>query len=96
MYLSEETREIKTRTCRFCMHAHLKSAQGESVASGYCPLDLFSRDRQRVARALRTLWGVWIASGATVNNLRVFTEGQKLAPTADVRLFPAGLTLCAA
>ncbi len=78
------------------MHAHLKSAQGETVALGYCPLDLFSRDRQRVARALRTLWDVWIASGAAVNNLRVFVEGQKLAPTADVRLFPARLTLCVA
>ncbi|KAM5531738.1 hypothetical protein V8D89_014587 [Ganoderma adspersum] len=82
-YLSEETREIKTRTCRFCMHAHLKSAQGEGVALGYCPLDLFSRNKQRVTRALRTLWDAWIASGAAVNNFRVFVEGQKLAPTAD-------------
>ncbi|KAI1794669.1 inositol-pentakisphosphate 2-kinase [Ganoderma leucocontextum] len=90
-HLSEETREIKTRTCRFCMHAHLKSAHGESVALGYCPLDLFSRDRQRVTRAVHSLWDVWIASKAAVNNLRVFVEGQKLAPTAD--LFPNLQTL---
>ena len=78
------------------MHAHLKSARGESVALGYCPLDLFSRDRERVTRALLTLWDVWIASGAAVNNLKVFVGGEKLAPTADVRHFSARLTLCAA
>ena len=85
-YLSDETREIKTRTCRFCMHAHLKSTQGENVSLGYCPLDLFARDRSRVTRALHALWDVWIGSGAAVNNLRVFVAGRKLTPTADVRL----------
>ncbi|RDX56425.1 inositol-pentakisphosphate 2-kinase [Lentinus brumalis] len=84
-HLSPETREIKTRTCRFCMHSHLKSTQGEDVSLGYCPLDLFSGDPERVTRALHTLWDVWIGSGGTVNNLRVFVKGKMLKPTADVR-----------
>ena len=62
-HLSDETREIKTRTCRFCMHAHLKSTQGADVSLGYCPLDLFSGDAARVTRALHALWDVWIGSG---------------------------------
>ena len=78
------------------MHAHLKSAQGENVALGYCPLDLFSRDKLRITCALHTLWNVWITSGAAVNNLKVFVDGQKLVPTADVRLFLARLTQFAA
>ncbi|RPD80396.1 hypothetical protein L226DRAFT_500870 [Lentinus tigrinus ALCF2SS1-7] len=82
-HLSSETREIKTRTCRFCMHAHLKSTQGEDVSLGYCPLDLFSGDAGRVARALHTLWDVWIGSGGAVNNLRVFVGGKMLKPTAE-------------
>ncbi|KAI0723907.1 inositol-pentakisphosphate 2-kinase [Cerioporus squamosus] len=96
-HLSPETRDIKTRTCRFCMHAHLKSTQGEDVSLGYCPLDLFSGDAERVTRALHTLWDVWIGSGGAVNNLRVFVQGKMLKPTADVmtlaplaeQLFPA-------
>ncbi|TBU65493.1 inositol-pentakisphosphate 2-kinase [Dichomitus squalens] len=83
-HLSDETREIKTRTCRFCMHAHLKSTQGEDVSLGYCPLDLFARDKARVTRALHALWSVWLGSGAAVNNLRVFVQGRKLTPAADV------------
>ena len=76
------------------MHAHLKSTQGENVSLGYCPLDLFARDRSRVTRALHALWDVWIGSGAAVNNLRVFVAGRKLTPTADVRLlFPLLLLL---
>ena len=92
-HLSDETREIKTRTCRFCMHAHLKSTQGENVSLGYCPLDLFARDHSRVTRALHALWDVWIGSGAAVNNLRVFVAGRKLTPTADVRLLSLLLLL---
>ena len=65
------------------MHAHLKSTQGEDASLGYCPLDLFSGEPARVTRALHALWNVWLATGATVNNLRIFVEGRMLKPTAD-------------
>ncbi|KAI0807758.1 inositol-pentakisphosphate 2-kinase [Fomes fomentarius] len=82
-HLSDDTRAIKTRTCRFCMHTHLKASQGASdVSLGYCPLDLFSGDRARVTRALHTLWAIWLDTGAAVNNLRVFVGGRQLKPVA--------------
>ncbi|KAI0372990.1 inositol-pentakisphosphate 2-kinase [Pilatotrama ljubarskyi] len=84
-YLSPETRDIKLRTCRFCMHAHLKSTQGEDVALGYCPLDLYSGDEDRMQKALGALWDVWVGSGGAVNNLHVFVHGKMLKPTVDIR-----------
>ncbi|ETW05810.1 hypothetical protein H310_03491 [Aphanomyces invadans] len=59
---------IKRSVCRFCMHQHLKQAQGKlSQSSQYCPLDLFSNDRGRIARALASL------TATPQNNLRVFS-----------------------
>ncbi|KAI0636645.1 inositol-pentakisphosphate 2-kinase [Trametes polyzona] len=84
-HLPEDTRAIKTRTCRFCMHAHLKNSDGTAVALGYCPLDLYSGDATRVEHALRTLWDIWLAGGGSVNNLRVFVDGKLVKPsTSDV------------
>ncbi|KAH8550601.1 inositol-pentakisphosphate 2-kinase [Umbelopsis sp. PMI_123] len=40
----------KQKTCRFCMHSHLRGSH-----SRYCPLDLYSGDRNRVKKALREL-----------------------------------------
>ncbi|KAI0664711.1 inositol-pentakisphosphate 2-kinase [Cubamyces menziesii] len=87
--LSPATRPIKTRTCRFCMHAHLRrTTQSEGASNdndgedSYCPLDLFADDPARARRALHALWGAWIASGGTVNNLRVFVRGKMVKPNA--------------
>ncbi|KAI0783102.1 inositol-pentakisphosphate 2-kinase [Abortiporus biennis] len=80
-HLSPATVATKTTTCRFCMHSHLKSTDGENVSLGYCPLDLFSGDTDRVKKALNTLWDVWIGSSGSVNNLRIFVEGQMLRPS---------------
>ncbi|KAI0647391.1 inositol-pentakisphosphate 2-kinase [Trametes meyenii] len=82
-FLSPETRDTKRATCRFCMHAHLKSTQGEDVSLGYCPLDLYSGAEKRVAGAVHALWDAWIGSGGGVNNLRVFIKGKVLKPGAD-------------
>jgi inositol-pentakisphosphate 2-kinase len=40
----------KQKTCRFCMHSHLRGSH-----SHYCPLDLYSGDRSRVKTALDAL-----------------------------------------
>ncbi|GBE81715.1 Inositol-pentakisphosphate 2-kinase [Sparassis crispa] len=82
-YLSPSTRSIKTRTCRFCMHAHLKYTRGDIVACGYCPLDLYSGEQTRVRRALHALWNAWIGSSGRINNLRVFVGGKLLEPTFE-------------
>ncbi|KAI0934580.1 hypothetical protein AcV5_006377 [Taiwanofungus camphoratus] len=83
-YLSLSSRSIKTRTCRFCMHAHLKVTKGEDVAVGYCPLDLFSGVESRVRRALRALWDAWIGSSGSINNMRVFVKGRAINPMSDL------------
>ncbi|KAJ7461581.1 inositol-pentakisphosphate 2-kinase [Mycena latifolia] len=79
-YLSDYTRPVKTRTCRFCMHSHLKAQNGETVALGYCPLDLYSGDELRVKKALSSLWDAWANSDGAVNSFRVFVRGKKITP----------------
>lgn len=84
-HLSSATQNIKTRTCRFCMHAHLKAQKGETASLGYCPLDLFSGDTTRVVRAITSLWDSWNDSDGTVNNLKIFARGKFIRPI-DVRV----------
>ncbi|KAJ7172029.1 inositol-pentakisphosphate 2-kinase, partial [Mycena filopes] len=74
-YLSNASRPIKTRTCRFCMHLHLKA-----LSSGYCPLDLFSGDEPRMKKALNDLWDAWLDRNGAANNFRVFVEGKNITP----------------
>ncbi|KAI0094412.1 inositol-pentakisphosphate 2-kinase [Irpex rosettiformis] len=85
VHLSPRSKLTKTTTCRFCMHAHLKSTDGKDVSLGYCPLDLFSGDKVRVMKAMHNLWDAWIGSSGQVNNLRVFVGGTMLKPTSLVR-----------
>ncbi|KZT69771.1 hypothetical protein DAEQUDRAFT_765100 [Daedalea quercina L-15889] len=91
-HLSSATRPIKTRTCRFCMHAHLKGAAEEDVPSNFCPLDLYSGDEHRVGLALRALWDAWVRTDGGINNLRVFAKGRILKPSSDVALLGSLLT----
>ena len=67
------------------MHSYLKFTEGEEVSLGFCPLDLYSGDTERVTKAIHTLWDVWIGSSGAVNNLRVFVEAQMVKPTIHVR-----------
>ncbi|KAI4524645.1 hypothetical protein K525DRAFT_193558 [Schizophyllum commune Loenen D] len=89
-HLSEATKGIKTRTCRFCMHAHMKRMQGEKVSNGYCPLDLFSGNPARVRHAVLTLWDAWVESNATVNNLKIFVHGKTIHPSEQETIFAPG------
>ncbi|KAJ2063256.1 hypothetical protein GGI17_001867 [Coemansia sp. S146] len=56
----------KSRVCRYCMHQFTKHASQD--VSGFCPLDLYSGDRHRIARALDSL------AQSPQNNLRVFVD----------------------
>ncbi|KAF4615097.1 hypothetical protein D9613_003135 [Agrocybe pediades] len=81
VHLSEETKALKTQTCRFCMHTHLRVQKGQESFTDYCPLDLFSGDKDRIIKAIRSLWDAWVASNATVNNLKIFARGKFLLPS---------------
>ena len=63
------------------MHSYLRSHEGDQVASEYCPLDLFSGDETRIFKAIHALWGSWISSDATANNLKIFARGKFLKPS---------------
>ncbi|XP_041812103.1 inositol-pentakisphosphate 2-kinase [Chelmon rostratus] len=65
------SRDIKTKVCRFCMHQHYKVASGMwKRRSLYCPLDLFSGNRQRMHFAIRHL------IEEPQNNFKIFKGGQ--------------------
>lgn len=65
------SKEIKTRVCRFCMHQHYKVSNGMwRKRSLYCPLDLFSGNRQRMHFAIRHL------IEEPQNNFKIFKGGQ--------------------
>jgi len=80
-HLSAETKAVKTQTCRFCMHSHLRVHNGQESYTDYCPLDLFSGDKDRMIKAIRSLWDAWVGSNATVNNLKVFARGKFVLPS---------------
>ncbi|KDE07020.1 hypothetical protein MVLG_02755 [Microbotryum lychnidis-dioicae p1A1 Lamole] len=83
-HLSSESKHIKQTYCRFCMHRYYKSEDRESEIKthqgGYCPLDLYSRDRSRVERAVRALNPLRASEskGALAGNMRIFVGGRKL------------------
>jgi len=63
------------------MHSHQKVQEGETAALGYCPLDLFSRDKARIRKAVTALWDAWVESNGNVNNLKIFVDGKKALPS---------------
>lgn len=81
MHLCEQTKAIKTQTCRFCLHSYFRARNGRQTVTKYCPLDLFSGDENRLRQAIRSLWGDWVASDATVNNLKIFAAGKYIRPS---------------
>lgn len=84
--LSEQTRGIKQTYCRYCMHRYMKQGHKhpmqalETHQTGYCPLDLYSGDQERVSRAIRALWSDWKASCGGTNNIRLFVDGRRVEP----------------
>ena len=68
---------VKKRFCRYCMHQRLKLEEGsiESIG-GYCPLDLFSEDPERIQQALEEL------TLNPQNNLRLFVGGIEKDPAS--------------
>lgn len=68
------------------MHSFQKAQSGDIAALGYCPLDLFSRDKTRIRKAITSLWDAWVNSNGTVNNLKIFVDGHMILPS-DVRIY---------
>ncbi|XP_056292466.1 inositol-pentakisphosphate 2-kinase isoform X2 [Pseudoliparis swirei] len=73
------SKDIKTKVCRFCMHQHYKVANGKwKRPSLYCPLDLFSGNRQRMHFAIRHLME------EPQNNFKIFKGGQCIYSSKEV------------
>lgn len=68
------------------MHTHQRSVESPSkFKTEYCPLDLFSGDKERVRKAVVDLWKSWVGSKGSINNLKIFVHGSNIAPN-DVRV----------
>ncbi|KAK2501074.1 hypothetical protein MC885_004379 [Smutsia gigantea] len=79
-FSSDVTQETKRRVCRYCMHQHLKVATGKwQQISKYCPLDLYSGNKQRMHFALKSLLQ------ESQNNLKIFKNGELIYGCRDVR-----------
>jgi inositol-pentakisphosphate 2-kinase len=72
------------------MHSHLRAHKAQQVVTNYCPLDLFSGDERRIAKAINALWDAWVASDASMNNLKIFAGGKFVTPS-DVSLVVGAL-----
>lgn len=66
------------------MHGHVKLSEGETVAQGYCPLDLFSGKEPRIRAAIDALYDAWVLNKGEANNLKVFVHGQHII-SSEVR-----------
>ncbi|CAL8336089.1 unnamed protein product [Lota lota] len=65
------SKDIKTKVCRHCMHQSYKVASGKwKRKSLYCPLDLFSGNRQRMYFAIKHL------IEEPQNNFKIFKGGK--------------------
>ncbi|KAM9700764.1 inositol-pentakisphosphate 2-kinase isoform 3-T4 [Dama dama] len=77
---SDVTHELKQKVCRYCMHQHLKVATGKwKQISKYCPLDLYSGNKQRMYFALKSLLQ------EAQNNLKIFKNGELIYGCKDAR-----------
>ncbi|XP_003973068.2 inositol-pentakisphosphate 2-kinase [Takifugu rubripes] len=72
------SKDIKSKVCRFCMYQLYKVATGKwKKRSLYCPLDLFSGNKQRMHFAIRQL------IEEPQNNLKIFKGGQCIYSRKD-------------
>ncbi|XP_007951203.1 inositol-pentakisphosphate 2-kinase [Orycteropus afer afer] len=79
-FSSDVTHEMKHKVCRYCMHQHLKVATGKwKQISKYCPLDLYSGNKQRMHFALKSLLQ------EAQNNLKIFKNGELIYGGKEAR-----------
>ncbi|KAK6093221.1 hypothetical protein MT418_006553 [Batrachochytrium dendrobatidis] len=64
--------EANGQLCRFCMHQIIKSKQDGSNISKYCPLLLFSRNKDSIKTAIQSLLQT------PQNNLKLFDNGMSV------------------
>jgi inositol-pentakisphosphate 2-kinase len=73
------------------MHSDVRAhGTTQQVVTDYCPLDLFSGDERRITKAIYALWDSWVASKASVNNLKVFASGKFVTPSESHLLLAKG------
>ncbi|XP_045123323.1 inositol-pentakisphosphate 2-kinase-like isoform X2 [Portunus trituberculatus] len=65
--------------CRYCVKQFLKAGKESGSRSGYCPLDLFSGNMDRMRKAVDNL------ILAPQNNFKVFVDGQPVDETRPFR-----------
>ena len=87
----DPSRAIKYSVCHYCMLQKSKVKEGKyKRQSKYCPLDLFSRDPQRVMYSLECL------VSDPQNNVRVFCDGKGIFTEELVQeTIQAGKVCCA-
>ena len=64
--------QLKDKICNFCLKQKYKKIVEDETETNYCPLDLFSRDEDRIAKALKNLLD------KPKNNLKMFGNGDML------------------
>jgi len=74
---------IKTKACKYCMKRCVTNGQGDT-GSGFCPIDLFSKDYAPRSRALQCLAEAWTLGDAG-NNMKVFVDGEIVHSAAEAK-----------
>lgn len=64
------------------MHRFYKTSSALHPEQGFCPLDLFSGNEERIRKYLHSLWTSWLSTNGEINNLRIFYDGKVIRPTA--------------
>ncbi|KAJ3202422.1 hypothetical protein HDU82_007363 [Entophlyctis luteolus] len=86
---SAQNNPLPPATCRYCMHALLKSHKTNSPLTAFCPMDLYSGTPARVQRALTALCDI------PMNNMAAFVDGHRVAASEFARSLAASVNLVA-
>ncbi|KAJ3350781.1 hypothetical protein HDU83_009410 [Entophlyctis luteolus] len=86
---STQNNPLPPATCRYCMHALLKSHKTNSPLTAFCPMDLYSGTPARVQRALTALCDI------PMNNMAAFVDGHRVAASEFARSLAASVNLVA-
>ena len=89
---SSPNHDVKSQHSRFRMHKVHKHPNPEcpltwqDLDQAYDPLDLYSSDPTRIAKAVSALYADWVATDGQTNNLRFFWNGAVVRPDEQERV----------